>query len=339
MLYFSKFEYRFFSMKHISILVPNEGIIAGVVDSSIIFTWANEYLKITGREPFFNIQTVGLSKKLKVHKGMFTVNIDTTLTELKKTDLIFIPALTGDFKELMILNKEFAPWIVKQHKNGAEVASLCMGVFLLASTGLLAGKECPVHWMAKNQFKEMFPDVKVVDGKIITQQNGIYSSASGTSHWNLLLYFIEKFIDREAAIMAAKTFALEINRDTQLPFVMFNGNKKHEDEPIKQAQEYIENNFADKLSVEDLATKFLIGRRHFERRFKKATNNTPVEYIQRVKIEVAKKQLETGKKNVNEVMYDVGYSDKKAFRTVFIKIAGMTPADYRKRFYKESISL
>jgi transcriptional regulator GlxA family with amidase domain len=145
---------------------------------------------------------------------------------------------------------------------------------------------------------------------------------------------LEKFTSREVAVAAAKFFAVDINRNSQLPFVIFNGKKNHEDESIKQAQEYIENNFTDKISVKGLAVKFSIGRRHFERRFKKATNNTPVEYIQRVKIEAAKKQLESGKKNVNEVMYAVGYSDKKAFRTVFIKMAGVTPADYRRKFYK-----
>jgi transcriptional regulator GlxA family with amidase domain len=115
---------------------------------------------------------------------------------------------------------------------------------------------------------------------------------------------------------------------------MFNGQKKHEDEPIKQAQVFIENNFTERISVEELAVKFAIGRRHFERRFKKATNNTPVEYIQRVKIEAAKKELETGRKNVSEVMYEVGYSDTKAFRTVFKRITGLSPVDYKAKYNK-----
>jgi transcriptional regulator GlxA family with amidase domain len=120
---------------------------------------------------------------------------------------------------------------------------------------------------------------------------------------------------------------------------MFNGQKKHEDEPIKQAQEYIEKNLAEKLSVEDLALRFAIGRRHFERRFKKATSNTPSEYIQRVRIEAAKKQLENSRKNVNEVMYDVGYSDTKAFRTVFKKISGLSPVDYRHKYNREGAGI
>jgi transcriptional regulator GlxA family with amidase domain len=141
------------------------------------------------------------------------------------------------------------------------------------------------------------------------------------------------------AIMAAKVYALEIDRKTQSPFVMFNGQKKHEDEPIKQAQEFIEKNVTERISVEELAVQFAIGKRHFIRRFKKATNNTPIEYIQRVKIEAAKKQLENSRKNVNEVMYDVGYSDVKAFRTVFKKITGLSPIEYRNKYNGEAVEV
>jgi transcriptional regulator GlxA family with amidase domain len=224
---------------------------------------------------------------------------------------------------------------VQQHKTGAEVVSLCIGAFLLASTGLLNGKKCSTHWRSANEFRAMFPDVTLVDDKIITEEQGIYSSGGANSYWNLLLYLLEKFTDREIAITAAKVFAVEIDRKSQSPFIMFKGQNTHNDEPVKKAQQYIENNVADKISVEELAFKYALGRRNFERRFKKATNNTPVEYIQRVKIEAAKKSLETSRKNVNEVMYDVGYSDTKAFRTVFKKITGLSPLQYRNKYNPE----
>jgi transcriptional regulator GlxA family with amidase domain len=138
------------------------------------------------------------------------------------------------------------------------------------------------------------------------------------------------------AIMISKYYALEIDRKSQSPFSMFNAQKKHEDEPIKQAQEFIEQNITEKISVEHLSVKFAIGKRHFERRFKKATNNTPIEYIQRVKIEAAKKKLETSDMNVNEVMYEVGYVNMKSFRSVFKKLTGLSPVDYRNKYNKEA---
>jgi transcriptional regulator GlxA family with amidase domain len=321
-------------MKHISILIPNESILASIADPRYMFTAVNEFLEAAGKEPMFKVQMVGLQPEVKLNNGAFSVHADVLLKDVKKTDLIFIPALSGELERAIDINKEFIPWIVDQYDKGAEVASLCIGSFLLASTGLLNGKECSSHWLTANEFRAMFPEVTLVDGRIITEEQGLYSSGGASSYWNLLVYLVEKYTDRETAIKASKVFAIEIDRKSQSPFIMFNGQKKHEDVPIKQAQEFIEHNVSDKISVEDLALKYAIGKRHFERRFKKATNNTPVEYIQRVKIEAAKKKLETSTKNVNEVMYDVGYSDTKSFRTVFKKITGLSPIDYRNKYNK-----
>jgi transcriptional regulator GlxA family with amidase domain len=323
-------------MKHISILVPFEAAMPSIVDPRTMFTGVNDFLEAAGKPPVFKVQLVGLTKMVKFNNGLYSVRPDILLADLKKTDLIIIPALAGDLKSTVKKNENFIPWIVKQYNKGAEVASLCIGAFLLASTGLLNGKECSSHWLTANQFREMFPEVNLVDGRIVTEQKGLYSSGGATSYWNLLLHLVEKYAGREMAITASKVFALEIDRKSQSPFAMFNGQKKHEDEPIKQAQEFIENNITEKILVEDLAIKYAIGRRHFERRFKKATNNTPVEYMQRVKIEAAKKQLESSSKNVNEVMYNVGYADNKAFRTVFKKITGLSPINYRNKYNKEA---
>ncbi len=322
-------------MKHISILVPNEAVLASIDDPRYMFTAANEFLEAAGKPPLFQVKLVGLSKEVKLHKGSFTVHTDHLISEVKKTDLIFVPAVIGDIPSALELNKDFVPWLIKQYRQGAELASLCIGAFLLASTGLLNGKKCSTHWRSANLFRSMFPEVNLVDDRIITEEQGLYSSGGANSYWNLLLYLLEKYTDREIAIVASKVFAVEIDRKNQSAFIMFNGQKTHEDEPVKKAQEFIENNISDRISVEELAFKFAIGKRNFERRFKKATNNTPVEYMQRVKIEAAKKCLETSRKNVNEVMYDVGYTDTKAFRTVFKKITGLSPIDYRNKYNKK----
>jgi transcriptional regulator GlxA family with amidase domain len=324
-------------MKHITILVPNEAVMPSIVDPRTIFAGANDFLEACGRSPIFKIQLAGLTPEVKLNNGLFSVHTDDVISNIKKTDLVLVPALSGDLKRAIEINRAFIPWIREQYHNGAEIASLCVGAFLLASTDLLNGKECSSHWKTANEFREMFPEVTLVDGRIVTEQQGLYSSGGATSYWNLLLYLVEKYAGRDIAIMASKIYALEIDRKSQSPFVMFNGQKNHEDQPIKDAQEFIEKNVTEKISVENLAVQFAIGRRHFERRFKKATNNTPIEYIQRVKIEAAKKQLESSSKNVNEVMYDVGYSDPKAFRTTFKKITGLSPVEYKNRYNKEGV--
>jgi transcriptional regulator GlxA family with amidase domain len=321
-------------MKNVSILVPETAVVEAVADPYYIFGAVNNFLQSAGREPLFKVQFVGLSNEVKLAGCAFTVHVDKLLKEVKRTDLVLIPALSGDLTTAIEANKDFVPWIVKQYEKGTEVASLCLGAFLLASTGLLAGKKCSTHWNFANEFRAMFPAVELVDGGIITEEQGLYSSGGAASYWNLLLYFVEKYTDRDTAILASKYFAIDIDRISQSPFTMFKGQKDHEDDEILNAQEFIEQNYAERITVDDLAKQFAIGRRSFERRFKKATNNSIVEYLQRVKIEAAKRSFESSRKNITEVMFDVGYTDTKAFRTVFKKITGLTPIEYRNKYNK-----
>jgi transcriptional regulator GlxA family with amidase domain len=267
----------------------------------------------------------------------FSIRVHASLEEVKKTNLIIIPAMSWKFDEVIAANQDLLPWIVRQYRQGAEVASVCTGGFLLASTGLLNGKSCSTHWMAADVFKKMFPDVNLVVEKIITDENGIYTNGGAFSFLHLLMYLIEKYCGREMAIYCSKFFEIDIDRHSQSAFTMFSGLKDHQDEDIKKAQLFIESNVAKKVSMEALASKLGIGRRNFDRRFIKATYNTPVEYLQRVKIEAAKKSLETSRLTINEVMYAVGYSDLKAFREVFKKITGLSPLEYRNKYNKESV--
>lgn len=283
----------------------------------------------------FDVQLVGLSKETPLSGGLFTANSDAVIDDIKKTDLIIIPALDGDLTQAIEQNRDFIPWMIAQHKNGSEIASLCLGAFLLASTGLLNGKRCATHWMAANEFMKMFPDVTLVTEKIITDEQGIYSSGGAFSYLNLILYLVEKYAGRAMAVLCAKVFAIEMERDTQSSFIIFQGQKDHEDEAIKKAQLYIEKNFHERILVDDLASIVALSRRNLERRFKKATANSVVEYIQRVKIEAAKTSLEKKRDNVNEVMYKVGYTDTKAFRSTFKKITGLSPVQYRNKFYQQ----
>ncbi|MBL7781568.1 MAG: helix-turn-helix domain-containing protein [Saprospiraceae bacterium] len=321
-------------MKNIAILVPESSVMQAIADPSYIFSAVNQFLQVNGRQPLFQVRLVGQSREVRLNNGMFSVHTDCLLDETERADLVFIPALFGDMRSAIEQNRAAIPWIVDQYQRGAEVASLCVGAFLLASTGLLDGKQCSTHWAFANEFREMFPRVELKDGSVITEENNIYSSGGAHSYWNLLLYLVEKYTDRETAILASKFFAVDIDRNSQSAFMVFQGQKNHADEEIRQAQQYIEVHFHDKIGVDELADRYAIGRRSFERRFKKATNNTVVEYLQRVRIEAAKRRFENSRKSINEVMYDVGYTDTKAFRDVFKKITGLTPVEYRNKFTK-----
>ncbi|WP_136667858.1 GlxA family transcriptional regulator [Flavobacterium sp. H122] len=321
-------------MKNVSILVPENSVMQAIADPQYLFSAVNQFLAVSGKKPLFNVELVGLKKQIKINEGSFSIHTAQLLHEVKQTDLVIIPALFGDMKTAIEANQKAVPWIKEQYNNGAEVASLCVGAFLLASTGLLNGKKCSTHWGFQNEFREMFPEVEVIDGSIVTEEYRLYSSGGAMSYWNLLLYLVEKYTDRETAILASKYFAIDIDRDSQAAFAMFNGQKNHPDEAIKLAQDYIDKNIQEKITIEELADLTSLGRRSFERRFKQATNNTVLEYINRVKIEFAKRSFESSRKNINEVMYEVGYTDTKAFRSIFKKITGLTPVEYRNKYNK-----
>ena len=323
-------------MKHLTILVPNgENNLSSIVGPYKIFTRANEYWKQAGKKELFKIELAGISKKVEFYNGLFTVNPHTHISRISKTDLIIIPSLNHNYEKTVKQNQLLIDWIERQYKQGAEIASICTGAFLLASSGLLDGKTCSTHWSAADNLRAMFPNINVQTDKLITDENGIYTNGGAYSFLNLIIYLVEKYFDRQTAIFCSKVFQIEMDRQSQSAFIIFKGQKSHGDEVVKKAQSYIEDHVDEKISVGHLSLKLAVGRRNFDRRFIKATGNTPIEYSQRVKIESAKKAFETTRKTINEVMYDVGYSDIKAFREVFRKITGMSPLEYRSKYNKE----
>lgn len=326
-------------MKHISVLIPHgHTSVVNIEGAHQIFSFVNKILDDLGKAPLLNVQLVGLSKLTSQRNGMFTINPDILIGDVEKTDLIIIPAIHGNPKEVAEQNKDFIPWIIKQYKSGSEVASFCIGSFFLAQTGLLNGKPATTHWGYANEFRTMFPEVTVLDEKIMTEKEGIYTSGGAYSYLNLMLYLIEKHFGRDISIIIAKSFMIDIDKKSQSPFIMFKGQKSHDDEAVKKAQDFIETNYQDKLTVDQIASMIALSRRNFERRFKKATANTVMEYIQRVKIEAAKVNLESSRQNVNEVMSKVGYSDPKAFRVTFKKITGLSPIEYRNKYIKYALN-
>lgn len=326
-------------MKSLTILIPEgQNNLTSVVGSYKFFIKANAYYKSQGREEVFRVQLAGVRDEENLYDGLFAIRPHTLISNVKETDLIIIPALAHDnIPGVLAKNNETVNWIRQQYENGAEIASICTGAFLLASTGLMEGKCCSTHWNAAGRFTELFPGVDLQPDKLITDEHGIYTNGGAFSFLNLMLYLIEKYYDRPTAIFCAKVFQVDIDRSSQSPFTIFNGQKDHVDEEILKAQMYLESNLLEKISMDELATSLSISRRNFDRRFIKATGNTPIEYQQRVKIERAKKLLESGRKTINEVMYDVGYADTKAFRDLFKKITGLSPLDYRNKYNKDVV--
>ena len=326
-------------MKHLSIIIPEGDLILDTIVGTLnLFKMANSYSKRIGKtkENVFATDLVSINRKpITCHK-FFEVKPTKTIDEVEHTDLIILSSITGNIEKALKKNEPIIDWIKSRRiQDDAEIVSLCRSAFILAETGLLNGKSCATHWAVHQQFEKRYAKIQLVPEKIISEDNGIYSSGGAYSFLNMIIYLIEKYYGREIAIWCSKMGEIDFDRTNQNQFIIFSGQKEHSDEAIKQAQIYIEENFEEKIKIEGLAKKFAISSRNFIRRFKKATQNTPFEYIQRVKVEVAKKSFESSTLNINEVMYNVGYNDEKAFRKTFKKITGLSPLEYRKKFNRE----
>lgn len=328
-------------MKHLSILVPDEqtnmSTIACIIGAYQVFSEANNYLSRKGEKAKYHVALVGATKTDFLDNNILSIKHQFAIDEIDITNLVIIPAsLIRSYETATKNNKQLIDWVTKQYRQGAEIASMCAGSFMLASTGLLAGKTCSTHWALSENFRELFPAVNLQTDQLITDESGIYTNGGAYSFLHLLIYLVEKFYGRQTAIHCAKYFQVDLDRNFQAEFSIFNGHKKHNDDGILAAQKFIEKNYRDKISIEKLSSGLSIGRRNFDRRFIKATGLTPLDYLQRVKIEAAKKMFETTRKTVNEIMYEVGYNDTKAFRDVFSRVTGLSPLAYKSKYNNES---
>ena len=322
-------------MRHVSILALKESNFASIIDARAVFLKVNELLLADKQKKAFEVQIVGTNNEGWLSNGLFTIHPETFTDELHKTDLIIIPALEGDMMTATHNNRFFIDWIVKQYKKNTEIASLCTGAFMMAFSGLLKNKKCTTHWQYSNEFRHFYPNVELIDEKIIVEHNGLYSSGGNNAYWNLLLFLVEKYVGREMSIKIAKYFVINLDKVNQTPFIIFNGLKDHDDKEILKSQEFIELNYTNKITVDDLANQSHLTRRTFERRFKKNTHCSVIEYLQKVRIEASKKELEVGRKSIDEIIIDVGYSDPQTFRDVFKRITGVTPVEYKSRYTRQ----
>lgn len=281
---------------------------------------------------FFNIKLVGVKNKSVRTANGFPILCDALYHEIDRCDLIVVPAVDNDIVEKIEENREVIPWLKKMYDKGAELSSICTGAFMIAETGLLNQKYATTHWTAVELFKQRYPQIRMKPQNIIVDEGRITMSGGATAFLNLMIYLIEKFCGKEIAIFASKVFLIDVNKGPQDSYSIFSVQKSHNDAAILEAQSFIERNLHRRVSVAEVAKATAISKRNFIRRFKKATGNTPIEYIQRVKVEQVKKALEMGYNSIENLIREIGYEDIDSFRKVFKKITGISPIEYRKKY-------
>ncbi len=324
-------------MKEIALIIHEDVTLSTFTGAMDMLIHTNHLFEANGKPMPFKIVLAGekpVNHLLPVNPSLVSY---CQVKELSHPDLLIVPAFYGDRDEMLNKHSELINIINTMHQNGAEVASLCSGIYFLAEAGLLSGRSCTAHWSDMEDIVRRYPGVNFLSDMVITDQDGIYTSGGAFSSLNLILYLIDKFCGREVGVWASKMFSLDMDRMSQSHFAVFKGQRQHNDDEILKAQTYIEENHHLQINIDEIADHTNMSKRNFIRRFKKATQNTPFEYLQRVKIEAAKKALEKGSQNINLLMYDAGYNDIKTFREVFKKITGLTPQDYRKKYSRTTV--
>jgi transcriptional regulator GlxA family with amidase domain len=209
---------------------------------------------------------------------------------------------------------------------------VCTGAFALAETGLLDGRQAATHWAFQDLFRTRYPRVDLRPQEILVDAGRLLTTGGATSFLNFALYLIERLYGSEAARASARMFLIDERKAPQGAYAIFSGQKQHGDPEVLKAQQLIEHTVTDAPTLEAIAARVSMTRRTFIRRFKAATGSTPLEYLQRVRIEAAKRQLEATRENVVQVAARVGYEDLSAFRRLFRRHTGLTPTDYRRRY-------
>lgn len=317
-------------------MVPKGEVLPDAIVSAYFFlSQANRYCIAAGKEPVFDLTIASFAQNNWLCDGHFNIKASPIAELPTPIDLVIVPGFVTEMELPLRENARLIGWLKKQHEDyGTELASMCTGAFLLAAAGALRQKRCTTHWAFAKSFLAHFPEANLETDKIVTDEGGTYTSAGAFSSLNLLLYLVEKFTDKETAIWLAKVFQVDMNRDSQSPFTILNQLYHHDDSTIRELQQYVEQHFAEVLYVGTLARQFSLSQRTLIRRFKNATGITPIEYIQRVRIEAAKRMLEKNAHNINEVIFKCGYQDGATFRKVFRRLTGLSPSQYKQKYTK-----
>lgn len=320
-------------MKVVALLLPFDYSLFSVGSILEVFNAVNQISQNNKKEVPFKIVVVQTPAQSLVHGSSFhgfpTKSIRSKLT----CDIIIIPSFNVDnIPEAIEKNQLYMPWLKKQFYEGAEIASVCTGAILFAASGLLNGKLATTHMDACPNMVVAFPLVFVKPGRTVTIDDRCYTSGGGTSVFHLLVFLVQKFCGNEIAIRISKKFAIDLDRYQQSYFSTFRPDHSHNDEMVKKVQKKLETNYLTINTIEEVIKDLPASRRNIVRRFKQATGTPPIEYLQHIRIERAKKQLEQTNLSISEIINDTGYSDPKSFRKIFLKLVGITPFEYRAKF-------
>lgn len=327
-------------MKSIAFVATNNcymSCISGVIDALAITNQHWQYHNKDATDPLFRWEILSLDGEDVRSGNGLTLNVDRRLSDIDQTfDTVIAPALNYPDEAQFLNDLEsldpLIPWLHKQQQQGAVLAAACSGTFLLARGGFLQGRVATTTWWLAQLFNHLYPDITLREDQILVEDDGIICAGAVNSYQNLALHLIEKFAGYAVAAQCARLMLIDSSQISQAPFANTQGRWRHSDELVLKAQTWIERNYYKEISLDDIADNIATSSRTLSRRFNSAMGMSPVNYLQKVRIEAAKRLLENSGMHLEAIIERVGYHDVSSFRRLFMRITNTTPHEYRKRF-------
>lgn len=322
-------------MIDVTILFLNQTFSSTAIGPMEVFRHAGtlwNYLTGTRQVPRFRVTTASVDGRAVLCDGPIHIRPETALANIRKTDLIFIPTTGISLEDVVERNAPVLPWLRRWHKRGVAIASVCSGVGLVAATGLLDGRRATTHWGIADRFREKYPRVKWMPELMVTEDRGFYCGGGVHAALDLSLYLVEKFCGHDIAVQTAKALLIETPRAWQAGFAIVPLKTEHSDDSIANVQEWLHQNFHKDFPLGAAARRVGMSLRNFVRRFKQATGDSPLIYLQKLRVAAARRLLESDHRTMQEISNAVGYQDVAFFRDLFERHTGSSPSAYRKRF-------
>jgi transcriptional regulator GlxA family with amidase domain len=324
---------------HVSLVAIPDAVIStltGIYDVLGSFRMLGRLDPAIPGSPPFTVEIVAAERGPVALASGVPLEVHCAVADVAATDIIIVPSvLLGPGGWTPGRYTEIVDWARRMHTEGALLCSACSGVFLLAETGLFDGREATVHWGYADAFAKVFPQVPLSPERVLVvsgeREDLVTSGASMTWH-DLVLYLIARHVGATAAQTVARYFALQWHHDGLAPYIVFQGRRDHGDAAIADAQVWLATHFSVAKPVEEMVRRSGLAERTFKRRFTDAAGFAPIDYVQRLRIEDAKRRLERTDEPADEISWRVGYEDAAFFRRLFKRVTGMTPGAYRRRF-------
>jgi transcriptional regulator GlxA family with amidase domain len=322
-------------MTDVTVLLLDGTFSSTAIGPMEVFRHAGELWNVlTGKppSPCFRVTTASVEGRAVRCDGPIQIRPAAALTAIRETELIFVPSTGPSVDDVVERNAPVVPWLRRWHKRGVPIASVCSGVGLVAAAGLLDGKRATTHWGLAEQFRQKYPRVHWMPELMVTEDRGFYCGGGVNASLDLSLYLVERFCGHDIAMQTAKALLIETPRAWQAGFAIVPLKTEHSDDTISSAQEWLHRNFRQTFPLEAPARRVGMSLRNFVRRFKEATGDSPLTYLQKLRVAAAKRLLESDHRTMQEISDAVGYQDVAFFRGLFQRHTGVSPSAYRRRF-------